>query len=129
MKLRSFDEFNPAGKRVLMRVDFNSPIDPTTGRLLDDKRIRGHVETINELSDAVVVLLTHQSRPGKNDFTTLEKHAERLQRLLGREVEYVDDIFGKAARDVVKNADDGDVILLENVRFYSEEYIEMEPEE
>ncbi|MDY6779060.1 MAG: phosphoglycerate kinase, partial [Halobacteria archaeon] len=43
MKPRSFDELDPDGKRVLVRVDFNSPIDPTTGRLLDDKRIRGHL--------------------------------------------------------------------------------------
>lgn len=129
--MRSLDELNAAGKRVLVRVDFNSPVDPATGRILGDKRIRAHTDTIRRLADegAVVVLLSHQSRPGRADFTTLETHAERLSRVLGRDVEYVDAVFGKRVSDAVSDAEPGDVVLLENVRFYSEEYIEMPPQE
>jgi len=129
--MRSLDEFSAAGKRVLVRVDFNSPVDPATGRILDDKRIRGHADTVRRLADegAVVVLLSHQSRPGRADFTTLETHAERLSRVLGREVRYVDEVFGKRVSEEVQDAEAGDVLLLENVRFYSEEYMEMPPDE
>lgn len=129
--MRSLDELNAAGKRVLVRVDFNSPVDPATGRILGDKRIRGHLGTIRRLlgEGAVVVLLSHQSRPGRADFTTLETHAERLSRVLGRGVEYVDAVFGERVREAVEDARPGDVLLLENARFYSEEYIEMTPEE
>lgn len=129
--MRSLDELNAAGKRVLVRVDFNSPVDPATGRILGDKRIRGHLDTVRRLSGegAVVVLLSHQSRPGRADFTTLETHAERLSRVLGRDVEYVDAVFGERVREAVEDAQPGDVILLENARFYSEEYIEMSPKE
>ncbi|MFW5928897.1 MAG: phosphoglycerate kinase [Halobacteriota archaeon] len=129
MQARSLDDLNSAGKDVLVRVDLNSPLDPTTGRLLDDRRIKLHVETVDALSDSAVTLLAHQSRPGKHDFTTLERHAERLGRLLGRPVTYVDDVFGSHARDTVREATPGDVVLLENVRFYSEEYIETAPED
>jgi len=129
--MRSLDELNAAGKRVLVRVDFNSPVDPASGRILGDKRIRGHADTVRRLSGegAVVVLLSHQSRPGRADFTTLETHAERLSRVLGHAVEYVDAVFGERVREAVEDAEPGDVLLLENVRFYSEEYIEMPPEE
>ncbi len=125
MEPRSLDELDAAGKRVLVRVDFNSPIDPVSGRLLDDERIRRHLDTVERLSDAAVVLLSHQSRPGKNDFTTLEKHAERLQRLCGRDVEYVDGLFASGIHERLLDMEAGDVVLLDNARFYSEEYIEM----
>lgn len=129
--MRSLDELNAAGKRVLVRVDFNSPVDPATGRILGDKRIRAHTGTVRLLAEegAVVVLLSHQSRPGRSDFTTLETHAERLSRVLGRDVEYVDAVFGERVNEAVSDAEPGDVLLLENARFYSEEYIEMPPEE
>ncbi|MCX2818136.1 phosphoglycerate kinase [Haladaptatus sp. F3-133] len=129
--MRSLDDLNAAGKTVLVRVDFNSPVDPATGRILDDKRIRGHVDTIRRLADegGVVVLLSHQSRPGRADFTTLETHAERLSRILGREVGYVDSVFGDGVDERVESAEPGDVLLLENARFYSEEYIETPPDE
>jgi phosphoglycerate kinase len=121
------DDFSFDGKTVLLRVEFNSPMGPD-GKILDDKRIRESVPTIQELSDAKVVLIAHQSRPGKKDFTTLDEHAKRLQRLLKQDVRYVDDIFGSHARSAIVEMEPGDVLLLENVRFYAEEQLEQSPE-
>jgi len=111
-----------------VRVDINSPMDPD-GKILDDKRFRGHLPTLRDLEDARVVLMAHQSRAGKKDFTTLEAHARRFTQLLHREVTYVDDIFGSHARESIKAMKPGEVILLENTRFYSEENINRPPED
>lgn len=126
----TIDDFEIEDKTVLVRVDINSPVDPNTGLLLDDTRIKLHAGTIKELSDkgAKTVVLAHQSRPGKKDFTTLEQHAEALSNILNHEVRYVDDIFGSNARNAISLMQKGDVLLLENVRFYSEEILKREPE-
>jgi phosphoglycerate kinase len=125
----TLDDLNFKGKTVLVRVDINSPVDPNTGMILDDTRIRLHAETITEISDkgAKTVLLAHQSRPGKKDFTNLQQHAEVLRKVLERPVEYVDDIFGSHARGTISSMKNGDILLLENVRFYSEEVLKLEP--
>jgi len=115
-------------KRVLVRVDFNSPMDPS-GNILDDKRIRSHLETLRALEDCRVVLMAHQSRAGKKDYTTLEAHARLATRLLRREVAYVDDIFGSHARESIKSLVPGEVLLLENTRFYAEESMNRTPGE
>jgi phosphoglycerate kinase len=127
---KTIDDFDVKGKRVLVRIDINSPVDPNTGIILDDSRIRGHIETIEELSNkgARVVLLAHQSRPGKSDFTTLRQHADRLTQILGIDVEYVDSIFSTDAIVAIENLIDGDILLLENVRFFSEESLNRSPE-
>jgi phosphoglycerate kinase len=96
---------------------------------LDDARIKSHIKTINDLKEAKVILLAHQSRPGKSDFMTMRSHAKILSSLLGIEVRYVDDIFGSYARSCISAMEPGDVILLENVRFYSEESLERSPDE
>lgn len=114
---------------VMLRVDFNSPIDPSSNQILDDKRFREHLPTVQALEDARLVILTHQSRPGKKDYTTLEAHAAKLERLLGRPVTYVDDIFGRCAREAIRNAKRGDVLMLENLRFAAEENLTLRPEE
>ena len=124
----TLDDFPIDNQRILVRVDVNSPMDPD-GKILDDKRFRGHLPTLRDLEDARVVLMAHQSRAGKKDFTTLEAHARRFTQLLHREVTYVDDIFGSHARESIKAMKPGDVILLENTRFYSEENINRPPEE
>lgn len=113
----------------MLRVDFNSPIDPSSNQILDDKRFREHLPTVQALEDTRLVVLTHQSRPGKKDYTTLEAHAAKLERLLGRPVTYVDDIFGRCAREAVRNAKRGDVLMLENLRFAAEENLTLKPEE
>lgn len=117
----TMDDFDLAGHTVLVRVDINSPVDPATGELLNDARIREHLTTIRELRHSKVVLLAHQSRPGKDDFTTLEAHAERLGALLGRPVRYVSSLFGKPAIEAIEALRIGDVLVLENTRFYAEE--------
>jgi len=124
----TLDDFPIDNQRILVRVDINSPMDPD-GKILDDKRFRGHLPTLRDLEDARVVLMAHQSRAGKKDFTTLEAHARRFTQLLHREVTYVDDIFGSHARESIKAMKPGEVILLENTRFYSEENINRPPED
>lgn len=130
LEFYTIDDFDLEDKTVLVRVDINSPVDPNTGFILDDTRIKLHAETIGELSNkgAKTVLLAHQSRPGKNDFTTLEQHAKALSKILDKDVSYVDDIFGRAAREDISRMRKGEILLLENVRFYSEEVLNRSPE-
>lgn len=118
-------EFN--NKSVLLRIDINAPIVNST--ILDTTRFESHVPTIRELEDTKLVLLAHQSRPGKKDFTTLKSHSDVLSRLVGREVEYVDEIFSSRAINKIKRLKKGEILLLENVRFYSEEQLKRDAEE
>jgi phosphoglycerate kinase len=122
-------EIGCTNKTILLRLDLNSPIDPASNLILDDKRFREHIPTIKALPESRVVIITHQSRPGKKDFTTLEAHAEKLSQLLGKPVIYIDDIFGSAARDAVRNMKKGEVLMLENVRFNAEENLTLKPED
>ncbi|MEM4471793.1 MAG: phosphoglycerate kinase, partial [Zestosphaera sp.] len=82
-------------KRVLVRVDFNSPIDKD-GKIIDDSRIKAHRQTLLTLIDrgAAVVVITHQGRPGDDDFITLEPHAQKLEEVLGAKVKFVSDVIG-----------------------------------
>jgi phosphoglycerate kinase len=125
--VRTLDDLAAAGTAVGVRVDINSPLDD--GALADDSRLRAHVDTLDELlsRDACVALLAHQGRPGDDDFTTLEAHADRLGELLDHPVDYLDATFSAAARDRVAALDPGSMVVLENTRFYSEEYMEFEP--
>lgn len=129
MPIGTIRDLGAEGKTVLLRLDLNSPIDPTSNLILDDKRFREHLPTIHALEKSRVVIVTHQSRPGKKDFTTLEAHAEKLEQLLGKPVHYVDSIFGSHARDAVHAAKPGQVLMLENVRFNAEENLTLKPEE
>ena len=118
-KILTIDDFDFKGKTVLVRVDFNSPIDPNTKKVLDDTRIKAHGETtIKELSQkgAKVVVLAHQGRPGDPDFTPLREHAQILGKILGKPVKYVDDIFGEKAQKAIKELKNGEILVLENVR-------------
>jgi len=117
----TLEDFDLAGKTVLLRVDINSPIDPGSGRLLNDARLREHLATIRDLRGSKLAILAHQSRPGKDDFTTMEPHAERLSYLLGRKVGYVDSLYGRHALEAIRGLAPGDAVLLENTRFYAEE--------
>jgi len=128
----TLDDVSLTGKLVLVRVDFNSPVDPETKRILDDTRIRTHGETtIKELVDrgAKVVVLAHQGRPGEPDFIPLKEHAEILGRILGKPVKYVDDVFGGKAQEAIRRLKNGEVLVLENVRTYADERKKGTPEE
>ncbi len=127
MKLPTLDDVDYDGKSVLVRVDINAPIVNST--ILDTTRFESHVPTLKELESAKVVLLAHQSRPGKKDFTTLEVHASVLSKILGREVRYLDEIFSSRVIKEIRSLEVGEVILLENVRFYSEEQLKRSAEE
>jgi len=122
----TLDDVTLDNKRVLLRVDFNSPMDPS-GNILDDKRIRSHLETLRALEECRVAIIAHQSRAGKKDYTTLEAHARILTRLLRRDASYIDDIFGSHAQNSIKSLRPGEVILLENTRFYAEENMNRSP--
>ena len=127
----TIDDFDVNGKTVLVRIDINSPVDPNSGIILDDTRMKLHAETIKELSmkGAKTVILAHQSRPGKDDFTTLEQHAVVLSKAIGLEVKYVDSIFSSKARESIIALEPGQILLLENVRFFSEEQLKRSAEE
>ncbi|MFH1404027.1 MAG: phosphoglycerate kinase [Candidatus Altiarchaeota archaeon] len=124
--ISTMDDYNFKGKTVIVRLDLNTPLDPKTGEFLEDRRMRSHVPTLQELIDkkARIVCLAHQGRAGEPDFTTLEKHAKHLSELLGVKVKYVADIFGPTACTEIKNMREGEIILLDNVRIYSEEALE-----
>ena len=121
--MKTLDDFDFEGKVAIVRVDFNSPIDPETKRILDDYRIRAHSKTIRELSKkgARVVVLSHQGRPGRPDFISLREHANLLGRFLGKEVGYTDDVFGAEAMREISKLKDGDVLVLGNVRKFEGE--------
>lgn len=128
---RTLDDVEVSHKTVIVRVDLNSPLDPETGRIKDNERIRAHSETVRELSEknSRVVLLSHQGRKGEKDFLPLKDHAELLSKHVGRPVKYVPDIVGKKAVSAVKAMKCGEIVLLENVRMLDEETVEATPKE
>ena len=119
----TMDDFNFDGKRVYLRLDINSPIHPLSGDVMGASRFISHLDTIRELHNSKLVIVGHQSRPGKSDFTSMRKHAEQLEKLLGKPVQFVDSLFGSEARNRIRKMNDGDIIMLENSRFYSEEVV------
>jgi phosphoglycerate kinase len=128
----TMDDYNFKNKTALVRVDFNSNIDPKTKRILEAPRIQATGETtIKELVEkgAKVVILAHQGRPGDPDFAPLKLHAEYLSKVLGRPVQYVNDLFGETAQKAIKQLKSGQVLILENVRTYPDELKNGTPEE
>ena len=124
MAKRTIADIDVSGRRVFLRVDFNVPFDDA-GRILDDTRIRAAIPTIRNLMDrrARVVLASHLGRPkGKVvEDMRLRPVAGRLSELLGIEVSYATDCVGPEAENAVAGLSDGQVLLLENLRFYAEE--------
>lgn len=121
---QTIDQVDLHNKRVLIRVDFNVPLDDTY-HITDDSRIRATLPTINLAidDDAIVILCSHLGRPKgtTNPALSLAPVARRLQRLLNKPVTFTNDCIGATAESVVKKAQPGDVILLENLRFHSGE--------
>ena len=131
MDFNTIDDFDIEDKTVLVRIDINAPVDPSSGIILDDTRLKLHAQTVKELSNkgAKVVLLAHQSRPGKKDFTTLSQHAQALSDILNLRVKYADSLFSNAAKEAIKSLKPHEILLLENARFFSEESLSRTPEE
>lgn len=122
MTLRDIPSESLRNKRVFVRVDFNVPIE--NGVIQNDKRIRAAIPTINYLldHDAKVILCSHLDRPkGRDPKYTLRPVAERLSRLIEKEVKFIPDCVGEEVEREVNALKPGEVALLENVRFYPEE--------
>ena len=120
----TLDEYNVQGKTVLCRVDMNQPVDRATDSLKSIARITACAPTVKELSDkgAKVVLLAHQGSDIEyKNFYCTRPHAKVLSELLGREVKWIEDVCGPTARAAIQAMKDGEIILLDNVRFCSEE--------
>ena len=124
-KLTIKDLNNLRGQRALIRVDFNVPQDKTTGAITNTKRIEAALPTIRYVLDqgGSVVLMSHLGRPdGKRiEKFSLQPVAEALQKLLGRPVQFLNDCVGPEVEAACAQAQPGDVILLENLRFHIEE--------
>ena len=124
MNKLSINDVEVKGKRVLVRVDFNVPVDEE-GRITDDRRIRAALPTIENLSGrgAKVILVSHFGRPkgSVNPKYRMDNIAQRLQELAGKEVVKVDDCIGPEVQKAVAALPEGGLLLLENVRFYKEE--------
>ncbi|MFH1225239.1 MAG: phosphoglycerate kinase [Candidatus Diapherotrites archaeon] len=116
---KSIYDVNVKGKTVFLRVDLNSPV--VEGRVLMGARIREHAKTIYYLSEegAKTVVLSHQARPGEEGFISLKRHGEKLAKLLSREVKFC--TWDSDYASEIKKMQDGQVLLLENVRFREEE--------
>ncbi len=124
MKKLSIDDIDVKGKRVLVRVDFNVPVDDT-GNITDDRRIKAALPTVQKLagSGAKVVLVSHFGRPkgGPDNKYRLDNIGKRLGELLGKPVVKVNDSIGDEPQKAIADLPFGGVLLLENVRFYKEE--------
>lgn len=123
MRLKTFSPSDVAGKKVLVRVDFNVPL--ANGRVSDDTRIKAHLPTLTALRDAgaKIALVSHLGRPKGtvNLKYTLEPVGEELAKLTGWPVRFVSDCIGEKVDEAVADWKDGEVLLLENVRFHPEE--------
>lgn len=125
MGKKTIEDVNVRGKRVLVRVDFNVPRNKETGEITDDARMRAALPTLQYLIDngAKVIVMSHLGRPkGKVvEELRLTEVGKHLAELLGKSVKKLDDCIGPDVEAAVANMKNGDVVLLENVRFYPQE--------
>src|SRR5258708_2151879 len=124
-KFKSIRDLSLAGKRVLMRVDFNVPQDKATGAITNNQRIAAALPTIKYAlaQGASVVLMSHLGRPDGQKIAkfSLKPVAVELEKLLGQPVPFADDCIGLQVEEQAKALKPGQVLLLENLRFYLEE--------
>jgi phosphoglycerate kinase len=122
--MKIIQDFNFKGIKTIVRVDFNVPLDKKTFMVTDDTRIRGALPTINKIiSDGgSVILMSHLGRPeGRMEKYSLKPVLPVLEKYLGRKVLFADDCLGESAVEMSAALKPGEVLLLENVRFYPEE--------
>lgn len=118
--MKTLSDFSFKGKKVLLRTDLNSDVE--NKKLLKSERIKEAAITIKELmkKGARVIILAHQGRPGDSDFISLEQHCKQLNKYV--KVRFVKDIIGEIAEKEIRNLENGQAILLENVRNLKEEF-------
>ena len=124
MAMSKLSDLNVSGKRVLCRVDFNVSTDKKTGEIKDDTRIVAAIPTINALvsKGAKVILCSHFGRPeGRDPEASLKPVAQRLSERLGKPAAFADDCVGPVAEAAVATLNNGDVLLLENLRYHAGE--------
>jgi phosphoglycerate kinase len=124
VKIRSIDDFNYNNKKVLLRADINSPIDPKTKRIVNENRILASLPTIRDIlaQGAKLVIIAHQGDTlDYQNLIPLHEHAAKLSQYLGIEVRYIDDVAGPAAKEAIRTLKSGEAILLGNLRYLTEE--------
>ena len=119
-QLKTLDDIDVTHKRVLLRIDINSDIRKNKPVLSD--RITAPIKTIKELvrKKAKVVIIAHQGRPGSYDFTSLKEHAKLINKYI--KIKFVADTIGLEAIKEIAKLKDGEILLLENIRFLNEEF-------
>ncbi len=128
MSFKTLDDVDYIGKRVLLRVDLNCSVNPETKKITDFSRIEAVRETLDELSKSEVVLMAHQGSPGSDDYISLEQHTEFLRKL-GFNATFVDDIFGQKAKKAINRVKVGEILVLQNVRYFDGELKKAPPNE
>jgi phosphoglycerate kinase len=122
--MKMIQDFNFKGKKAIVRVDFNVPLDKKTFTVTDDTRIRGALLTINKILNdgGSLILMSHLGRPeGRMEKYSLKPVLPVLEKLLGKKVLFADDCLGESAVKMAGELKPGEILLLENVRFYPEE--------
>ncbi|MHC5056469.1 MAG: phosphoglycerate kinase [Planctomycetota bacterium] len=137
-KMLPLDAFDYRGKTVILRIDINSPINPESGRIVNDNRINKSLPTLTRLLDAgaKLAVIAHQGNTlDYQNLVPMREHAELLAEKLGRPVGYIDDVAGPAACEAVRNLEAGEAVLLGNLRYLCEEIstfenaVKLRPEE
>ena len=123
----TLEDLELGGKRVFVRVDINTPVHPDTGKLIEQSRLEEAANTIRDLSSSKVIVASHQGRVGRPDYIGLGAHATALAAILGKDVKFVEDVFGPAALADMDSLSDGEVLVLDNLRFAAEENQEYRP--
>lgn len=127
IKMLTLEDLELDGKRVFLRVDINTPIHPETGKLMEQARLEEAALTVRDLPKSKVVVASHQGRVGRSDFTSLEAHSKVLEQIVGKKVGFVPDVFGPEALSEIDSMADGEVLMLDNLRFTAEENQEYKP--
>ena len=136
--IRSLKEFDYKNQTVLLRLDINSPIDPITKKITSKNRINKSLPTLNYLieHEAKIAIIAHQGDTlDYMNLISLNEHAEVLSKILNRPVNYIDDVCGPAAQNAIKNLKAGEIVLLGNLRYLTEEVstfensVKLRPEE
>lgn len=126
MAIKGIESLDARGKKIIVRVDFNVPLDKTNGNITDDTRIQKALPTIDHLlkNGAALILVSHMGRPKgqKDEFLTMKKTSDRLSEILSDvKIHFSENAIGKEAEEKAAQLQSGEILVLENIRFYSEE--------